>query len=265
MGKIASFFGFFKRNKNKFIKTNDALSMISAFLLLFFIAGDQTYQIKERQFMINEIEIKALITGLHSGVYDVNDTVLEAMSRVPRERFLKASLRGYAYKDVALPMQVEGQIVPEPFLTAMMINLLGVTEHDRVLEIGYGIGYEAAILSKMVKKVYSVEQIHPLGSAFSSQGLLSDLENISFKKGFGLHGWKNKGPFDAILIKQAIEEVPQALFDQLSPYGRIVVPLADKDTGDQRMVVYLKMPNGDIVKRNTLYVKFPYLIQGTNI
>lgn len=252
--------------KRKLLRANDQLSVISALLLLLFITGDQSYQILERRFMIGEIQMTALITGLHTGLYKVDEKVLNAVSRVPRDEFVGDQYMSYAYKNVALPMAGEKHLIPEPFLTSMMIHLMGVTEHDRVLEIGHGTGYEAAVLSKIAKSVYSIRQESPVKipgkQPYAEQ--LTDYENVSARDGNGLYGWAEQGPFDAILVKQSLAAPPQTLLNQLKPYGRLVIPI-DQDDGTQRVMVYLKLPGGKLESRETLYVKTTPLLKGEEI
>jgi len=255
-------FSFFRR----LVLANDQISMMSAILLLFFITADQSYQIQERRFMISEIEMTALVTGLHTGLYKVDERVLNAMARIPRTEFVETRHAYYAYKNVALPMVDERYILPEPFLTAMMIHLMGVTRNDKVLEIGYGTGYEAAVLSKLASHVYSLQQQSPLGNTSAhANGLnLDEYRNVSFKAGDGIFGWSESGPYDAILVKQAVPELPPALVNQLKPYGRLVVPVRD-EFGEQRVLVILKMPDGRLEIRHTLYVKMTDLIPGQDL
>ena len=257
---------FYKRNHLKLTRANDLLSLVSGLLLLFFIAGDETYQAKERRFMISEIEMTALVTGLHTGLYKVDQQVLGAMARVPRNDFLDNKYQHYAYKNVALPMSGERHIIPEPFLTAMMVHLMGINKYDKVLEVGFGTGYEAAVLSKLADKVYSIRQENPLKKARSNliPANMSIYNNIKTKVANGLNGWADAGPFDAILVKQAVLEPPKSLIEQLKPYGRLVVPI-ENEYGEQRIIVFLKMPDGTIDKRETLYVKMTRLLPGQDI
>lgn len=212
--------------------------------------------------MISEIQMTALVTGLHTGLYKVDDKVLNAMSRVPRNEFLETKYAHYAYKNVALPMVEERYLIPEPFLTAMVIHLMGVNKKDKVLEIGYGTGYEAAILSKLAGSVYSIKQENYLKRYDNNN--LDKYRNVKSKIGNGLYGWQDKGPFDAILVKQALSEDPEHLIEQLKPYGRLVFPIED-EYGEQRVMVYLKNPDGSIEKRKTLYVKMTQLLPGRDI
>jgi len=260
---------FYNRHKRKILRLNETITLVTAIALLGFIAGDETYQSKERRFMIGEIQMTAMVTGLHTGLYKIDDKVLGAMGRIHRSDFLDDQYSRYAYQNVALPMISERHLIPEPFLTAMMVHLMGVHKEDKVLEIGYGTNYEAAVLSELVERVYSIKQQNPLGTAYKQSkrdDSLDDYRNVRSTVADGVYGWKDKAPFDAILVKQAIlGEPPQALIDQLSPFGRLVIPIEDKDTGEQRVMVYLKMPDGSIESRKTLYVKTTRLLAGHDI
>ena len=254
----------YQKHKLKISSANETLSLVSAFLLLFFVTADQNYQAHERRFMISEIQMTALVTGLHTGLYKVDEKVLNSMARIPRSDFVHTKYAHYAYKNVALPMIDKKHIIPEPFLTAMMIHLMGVNEKDNVLEIGHGTGYEAAILSNLARHVYSIRQEDPLKLKENNINDLEDFDNVTLKHGNGIFGWKDKGPFDAILVKQAVEEPPKKLLSQLKTYGRLVVPIED-ETGEQRVYVYFKMPDGSLQSRETLYVKMTRLLPGEDI
>lgn len=254
-----------KQIQTRLIKGNNTLSFVSALLLLFFITGDQSYQSQERRDMISEIEMKALITGLHTGLYKVDKKVLRAMSKISRRHFVQGNHSHYAYKNIALPIEGAAHKIPEPFLAAMMIHLLSINPNDRVLEIGYNSGYETAIISKLAKSVYSIYQKQPKWKdREENTKYYQSFRNISHKESSGIHGWTNNGLYDSILVKQAIRNVPETLLEQLKPGGRLVAPIQDKFQ-EQRITVFTKSLNGEIHQQKTLFVKTTLLLPGIEI
>ncbi|MBI4878991.1 MAG: protein-L-isoaspartate(D-aspartate) O-methyltransferase [Planctomycetes bacterium] len=158
---------------------------------------------------------------------DVQDArVLAAMRRVERHRFVPAGLRHEAYEDRPLPIG-EGQTISQPYIVAKMTELAGIEPGEKVLEIGTGSGYQAAILGELGAEVYTVEIIEELGKG--ARVLLEELgyRNIHCRVGDGYAGWPEQAPFDAIVVTAAPEEVPQPLIDQLAEDGRLVIPVGD--------------------------------------
>lgn len=180
-----------------------------------------------------------------------NEDVLNAMRKVPRERFIPEELRFRAYDDG--PLQIgHGQTISQPYIVALMTELSEVGSGDVVLEVGTGSGYQAAILGEIADTVYSIEIICELQERADST--LRDLgyENIHTKCGDGYFGWPEVSPFDAIIVTAAPEKVPQPLLDQLKDGGKLVIPVGDVI---QNLEVYVK--NGDnIVKRGGIPVRF---------
>ncbi|HSF15386.1 MAG TPA: protein-L-isoaspartate(D-aspartate) O-methyltransferase [Vicinamibacteria bacterium] len=161
---------------------------------------------------------------------DITDpAVLEAMAAVPRHLFVPAALRLSAYADHALPIG-GGQTISQPYIVALMTQLAEVDTDEVVLEVGTGSGYQAAILSKLAREVYSIE-IRP-ELAESARQRLSELGygNVTVKTGDGYIGWEEKGPFDAILVTAAPHEVPPPLMEQLRPGGVMVIPVGEQST-----------------------------------
>jgi protein-L-isoaspartate(D-aspartate) O-methyltransferase len=150
--------------------------------------------------------------------------VLEVMSKVPRHLFVDAHLRDRAYADHPLPIS-EGQTISQPYVVALMTEALSVTRNDRVLEIGTGSGYQAAVLAEMVKEVYTIEIRK--GLAEEAMKRLADLgyRNVRVKYGDGYYGWEEYAPFDAIIITAAANHLPPPLVKQLKEGGRLIVPL----------------------------------------
>lgn len=150
--------------------------------------------------------------------------VLEAMEKIPRHMFVPENMLTYSYNDEPLPIG-EGQTISQPYIVAYMTEALELKQSDRVLEIGTGSGYQAAVLAEMAGEVYSVELNQAL--SMQAQKVLKHLgyKNIYFKVGDGTYGWKEKAPFDAIMVTAAPDRVPRALEDQLRIGGRMVIPV----------------------------------------
>jgi protein-L-isoaspartate(D-aspartate) O-methyltransferase len=182
--------------------------------------------------------------------------VLDAMRRVPRHRFVPGALDERAYDDTPLPIG-EGQTISQPYIVAYMTEALEPKATDRILEIGTGSGYQAAILAELVKEVYTIELVPVL--ADRARTVLSELgyKNIRTKQGDGYRGWPEAAPFDKIIVTAAPDEVPPVLVDQLAVNGILVVPVG---RGDQMMTILRKTPGG-VVKRETIPVRFVPMIR----
>jgi len=176
-----------------------------------------------------------------------NKAVLEALRKVPRHRFVPAAWQPLAYTDGPLPIG-EGQTISQPYIVAWMTELIEPTKKMRVLEIGTGSGYQAAILAECVAEVDSIEVVPALGR--KAKTLLGDLgyRNVQVRIGDGYAGWPERAPYDAIILTAAPpSEVPRPLLDQLKPGGRLVAPVG---RGDQHLVRITKTPTG--LKREVL-------------
>ena len=177
--------------------------------------------------------------------------VLEAMRQVPRHRFVPADQAANAYDDQPLPIGFD-QTISQPYIVAYMTQALSLSPTDRVLEIGTGSGYQAAILAEIVREVYTIEIVP--GLAASAQETLRDLgyENIQFRQGDGYRGWPEAAPFDAIIVTAAPRAIPRPLIDQLALDGRMVIPVGD---WYQELVIVTKTSDG-IVEQKTIPVRF---------
>lgn len=166
--------------------------------------------------------------------------VRKAMREIPRERFVDEALRGKAYSDSPLPIG-QKQTISQPWIVARMSELTAPTGGGRVLEIGTGSGYQAAVLSKLFEQVYTVERLADLSRRAQRTVRELGLENIHFKIFDGTYGWSEFAPYRAIVVTAASPEVPGPLFDQLEEGGRMVLPLGDsRDHGEQELVSLLK-------------------------
>jgi protein-L-isoaspartate(D-aspartate) O-methyltransferase len=188
-----------------------------------------------------------------------DQAVLRAMDEVPRGQFVEPDFAGRAYADQALPISC-GQTISQPYVVAYMSEQLGVRPHHRVLEIGTGSGYQAAVLSRLAREVVSVERYRTL--AEQARGRLEGLgyDNVEVVVGDGLAGVPAKAPFDRILITAAAESVPQTLVDQLADGGIMVLPLGPRD-GSQHIVKLTKSQTG-LAREDLIAVRFVPLLPG---
>ena len=214
---------------------------------------------KQREEMVRT----QIATVRWSGSQAVQDPrVLDSMRKTPRHRFVPAELVAYAYDDRPLPIGY-GQTISQPYMVAKMTELLEPKEEHRVLEIGTGSGYQAAVLSPLVAQVYSIEIIEPLGTA--ARGRLNSLgyKNIEVRVGDGYFGWPEKGPFDSIIVTAAANHIPPALVEQLKPGGRMVIPVGNPFQAQTLMLVTKgsKGPH-DLQVRNLMPVAFVPLVGG---
>ena len=179
----------------------------------------------------------------HLAGRDITDPrVLAAMSRVPREEFVLPAYRDRAYADAALPIR-EKQTISQPYIVALMTQAAALKPTDRVLEVGTGSGYQAAVLAELVQEVYSIEIIEPLARRAGERLKALGYKNVHVRHGDGYRGWPERAPFDAILITAAAPKLPQPLVDQLKMGGRIVVPL-DNVLFHQDLIRFTKTPDG---------------------
>ncbi|GJL79493.1 MAG: protein-L-isoaspartate O-methyltransferase [Nitrospinaceae bacterium] len=168
--------------------------------------------------------------------------VLEAMLRVPRHDFVESRHRHVAYSDTALPIKKQ-QTISQPYIVALMTQSAHLKPGDRVLEVGTGSAYQAAVLAEIVTEVYSIEIIESLAKEAERRLIRLGYENVNVRHGDGYLGWEDAGPFDAILITAAAPEIPQPLVDQLKPGGRLVMPLGNQRLS-QDLMVFTKNKNG---------------------
>jgi len=185
------------------------------------------------------------------GVKD--EKVLQAMGKVPRHRFVPENLIPHAYEDSPLPIGF-GQTISQPYIVALMTELLNPEGSDRVLEVGTGSAYQAAVLSEIVDEVYTIEIFEELGT--SAKERLEDLgyDNVKVKIADGYYGWPEYAPFDAIIVTCAASHIPPPLIQQLSEGGKMCIPVGSVFWAQNLMLVEKK--NGKIISRNILPVRF---------
>lgn len=182
-----------------------------------------------------------------------NARVLEAMRRVPRERFVPTDVARLAYQDSALPIG-HAQTISQPYIVAYMTEALDPQPHHRVLEIGTGSGYQAAVLSGLVKDVYTIEIVPPLATRARDTLAALGYANVRVREGDGYEGWPEHAPFDRIIVTAAPSQIPQPLIDQLATGGIMVIPVGERDAM-QWMTIIEKKTTG-LVERRTIPVAF---------
>ena len=186
--------------------------------------------------MIEEIRIRYRLNA---------PQVFSAMLNVPREEFVLPEYKDMAYSDAALSIG-HGQTISQPYTVAFMTNLLDLTGHERVLEIGTGSGYQAAILAQLADKVFTIERIEPLADSAQERLKRLGYSNVEVKTGQGEEGWKENAPFGAIILTAGVDQVPKTLFDQLKEGGVLVAPVGVGP--DKKMTKFIKK-EGKISKK----------------
>lgn len=216
--------------------------LLSATVLL----GDDSDHSAQRDAMIEE--------QLQRPGRDITDPrVLAAMREVPRHEFVPEEERAEAYGDHPLPIGY-GQTISQPFIVAFMTEQLRPEPHEKVLEVGTGSGYQAAILSKLVAEVYSIEIVEPLAKRAEETLHRLGFDNVQTKAGDGYQGWPEEAPFDAIIVTCAPEDIPVALVEQLKEGGRMMIPVGP--VGGIQKLFLLEKKDGTIVEKAVMDVRF---------
>jgi protein-L-isoaspartate(D-aspartate) O-methyltransferase len=208
----------------------------------------------QRQRLTAEIAALARETAIETGRPAFAPAVMTAIARVPRHQFVPATQVSHAYDNRPLPIGY-GQTISQPYIVALMTDLIQPQPEQVVLEIGTGSGYQAAVLAELVERVYSIEIIEPLAQRAAEQLKALNYDNIQTRVGDGYYGWEEAAPFDAIVVTAAASHIPPPLIRQLKPGGRMVIPV-----GAQFLAQYLllveKQQDGAVTTRQILPVRF---------
>jgi len=203
--------------------------------------------------LIKEITLDTRQTRHYTGIRELSARVINSMRQTPRDRFVPRGSELYAWENRPLSIGY-GQTISQPFIVALMTELLETRPTDRVLEIGTGSGYQAAVLSALVTDVYTIEIVPELAESAAERLELLGYDNVHVRAGDGWHGWPEAAPFNGVIVTAVAEEIPPKLIDQLEPGGRIVIPLGPA-WGAQMLVVATKTENG-MERRDVLPVQF---------
>ena len=208
----------------------------------------------ERWRMMEEITALVRETRAEIGKRALDERVMAVMGKVPRHEFVPAGQLSRAYQNRPLPIG-HGQTISQPYIVALMTDLARVEPGHKVLEVGTGSGYQAAILAHLAKAVYTIEIIEPLGRQAAERVAKLRYDNVHVRVGDGYHGWDEHAPYDAILVTAAASHIPPPLIRQLKPGGRMVIPVGAQFL-IQHLMLIEKRPDGTVSTRQILPVRF---------
>jgi protein-L-isoaspartate(D-aspartate) O-methyltransferase len=209
-----------------------------------------------REHLIAEIVAEAVLTASYTGKVVFGSAVLEVLGRIPRHEFVPVELQPYAYLNRPLPIGFD-KTVSQPFIVALMTDMLALRSDDIVLEIGAGAGYQAAVIAELAKRVYTVDIIEELAKTTERRLTRLGYTNVEVRVGNGYYGWPERGPYDKIIVTAACELIPPPLIAQLKPGGRMVVPTGIPEK--QVLTLLEKSEKGQLSTRDTLPVRFSEL------
>ena len=209
---------------------------------------------RARSGLIKEIEADVRATSSYIGVDRLDPTVMRAMGAVRRHRFVPDRYVSQAYENHPLPIG-HGQTISQPYIVALMSNLLALKSGARILEVGTGSGYQAAVLAEMGMQVYSIEIIRPLAESARSRLKTEGYDEVRVNIGDGYFGWQEHAPFDGIIVTAAADHIPPPLLDQLKNGGRLIIPVGGRFSV-QQLVLASKDAQGVVTTRQILPVRF---------
>ena len=227
--------------------------LCSLMLFAVFAQGDETDYADLRAELVAEVESYARMAW-DTDKNTLSDSVMKSLSTVERHEFVPQSQKRYAYEDRPLPIG-HGQTISQPYIVALMTDLISPEDSDVVLEIGTGSGYQAAILAELVEHVYTIEIIEPLFNSATTRLDRLGYDNVTTRLGDGYFGWEQYGPFDAIVVTAAASHVPPPLIQQLKPGARMVIPVGGRFMTQQLLLIE-KTEQGDIITKQIAAVRF---------
>ena len=209
-----------------------------------------------REQMVADIAAGTASVSARIGKGVLDERVMQAMTKIPRHEFVPFELQPYAYANIPLPIGFD-KTISQPFIVALMTDLLDVRANDTVLEIGTGLGYQAAILAELARKVYSIDMIEELAQDAKRRLSQQGYTNIEVRIGNGYHGWSEHAPFDKVMVTAAPDLIPPPLINQLKAGGKMVIPAGLPHA--QQLLLVDKGPDGRITTKEVLEVRFSQL------
>jgi protein-L-isoaspartate(D-aspartate) O-methyltransferase len=209
---------------------------------------------RERKALLEDIARITQETRAETGRGALSARVMEALRRVPRHKLVSSGDEGSAYRNQPLAIGL-GQTISQPFIVALMTDLLDVKPGDKVLEVGTGSGYQAAVLAELGARVYTIEILEPLGREAAARLAALGYASVAARIGDGYRGWPDEAPFDSIIVTAAARDVPPALVEQLKPGGKLVIPIGESG-GAQNLYLGEKQADGKLARRHVLAVRF---------
>jgi len=233
----------------------DLIIHVTAFIVLAYPVLVQSDDFESKRYdLIKQIETDVRETSLYLDKEKLDPRVIKAMRDVPRHEFVRGRFQQYAYENRPLPIGY-GQTISQPYIVAIMTDLIKPKKNHRILEVGTGSGYQAAVLAEVVKQVYTMEIVRPLGEQATTRLKQLGYTNIKVKIGDGYYGWEEFAPFDAIVVTAAAGHIPPPLLKQLKPGGRMIIPVGSRFM-TQQLIIVKKDKQGKLTTKQILPVMF---------